>query len=334
MNRTVVMEKPRRVVLREEEIPQVVGDTFLVKTRLTAISTGTEMTAYTGDFPEGGAWAHFIRYPFRLGYSNLGEVVAIGERVEGVQIGDRIVGYKPHAQWVLYRERDFWRKVPEGVDDEIAAAFALAVIALNGVRRSKVQLGESVVVFGLGPIGLFTAQFARLSGARPVIGVDLFPLRREMARKAGVDVTLDGNDPGLVEKVMMQTKGRMADVVFEVTGNPKAIPFEFQVLRRQGRFVVLSSPRGLIPFDFHDLCNAPSFTIIGAHNNSHPPHETPDNPWTRERNTELFFDLAERDEVKVRELITHRFPFCDAPKVYQLLGERRGETGIVLLDWK
>jgi threonine dehydrogenase-like Zn-dependent dehydrogenase len=213
--------------------------------------------------------------------------------------------------------------------------FALAVIALNGVRRAKVQLGESVAVFGLGPIGIWAAQFARLCGARPVIGVDVLAHRRGLAERVkAVDVALDGADPHLAERIADATKGRMADVVFEVTGNPKAILTEVTVVRRQGRLVILSSPRGKTPFDFHDWCNWTSLTILGAHVSSHPPHENPDDPWTRERNTELFFELVRRGEVATTELVTHRFPWQEAPKAYELLMTEREKTGIVLLDWR
>jgi threonine dehydrogenase-like Zn-dependent dehydrogenase len=126
----------------------------------------------------------------------------------------------------------------------------------------------------------------------------------------------------------------MADVVFEVTGNPKAILTEVTVVRRQGRLVILSSPRGKTPFDFHDWCNWTSLTILGAHVSSHPPHENPDDPWTRERNTELFFELVRRGEIATTQLVTHRFPWQEAPKAYELLMTEREKTGIVLLDWR
>ncbi len=332
--KTVIISKPYQVMLQEESLPERTSQTFRVRTLVTAISIGTEMTAYTGDFPPESAWARYLRYPFPAGYSNLGEVIEVGTEVKEVQVGDRIAGYRPHTQLTHYHCKEFWLKVPLGISDEIAATFSLALIALNGVRKAQITLGEKVILFGLGPIGLLAGQFARLSGARPVIGVDLFSERRVLAKKVGFDFTLDGNQESLAETIAQLTQGRLADVVFEVTGNPQVIPKEFQVLRRQGRLVVLSSPRGPTLFDFHDLCNAPSYTIIGAHNSSHPPYETPDHPWTMSRNGELFFDLVERGELKIQELITHRFRWDQASEAYQLLHQDRGKTGIVLLDWR
>ena len=332
--KTVVCVEPKRVVVQEEDVPDVGPGTFLVRAKLSAISTGTELTLVTADFLPESVWARLAKYPLKLGYSHFGEVVAVGEGVDNVKVGDKVVGWKNHSQFVLYRKDEFCVKVPEGVPDEAAAVFALAIISLNGVRRAKIQLGESVVVFGLGPIGIWAAQFARLAGARPVIGVDLLPERREWTKKAGLDEVLDGKDPKLVDKISALTKGRMADVVFEVTGHPDAILDEVKVLRRQGRLIILSSPRGKTLFDFHDWCNWTSISIIGAHTSSHPPHENPEDPWTRERNTELFFDLVRNKEVVAAELVTHRFKADDAPSAYQLLMTERGKTGIVLLDWE
>lgn len=331
--KTVVCIAPKQVVVKEEEVPDVQPGTFLVKAKLSAISTGTELTLVTSDSPPESVWARLANYPLKLGYSHLGEVVAVGEGVDNVKVGDKVVGWKNHSQFVLYRKGEFCMKVPDGVADEAAVLFALAIISLNGVRKAKIQLGESVAVFGLGPIGIWSAQFARLAGARPVIGVDLLPERREWAKKAGIDFVLDGKED-LVERISGLTKGRMVDVVFEVTGNPDAILDEVKVLRRQGRLVVLSSPRGKTLFDFHDWCNWTSISIIGAHVSSHPPHENPEDPWTRERNTELFFELVRKKEIVAAELVTHRFRADDAPSAYQLLMTERGKTGIVLLDWE
>lgn len=331
--KTVVCIAPKQVVVKEEEVPDVQPGTFLVKAKLSAISTGTELTLVTSDFPPESVWARLANYPLKLGYSHLGEVVAVGEGIDNVKVGDKVVGWKNHSQFVLYRKDEFCMKVPDGVADEAAVLFALAIISLNGVRKAKIQLGESVAVFGLGPIGIWSAQFARLAGARPVIGVDLLPERREWAKKAGIDFVLDGKED-LVERISGLTKGRMVDVVFEVTGNPDAILDEVKVLRRQGRLVVLSSPRGKTLFDFHDWCNWTSISIIGAHVSSHPPHENPEDPWTRERNTELFFELVRKKEIVAAELVTHRFRADDAPSAYQLLMTERGKTGIVLLDWE
>ena len=87
-------------------------------------------------------------------------------------------------------------------------------------------------------------------------------------------------------------------------------------------------------FDFHDLCNNPSFTIIGAHNYSHPDVATPDNPWTQSRHVEFFFDLILTKQIDVEPLITRRVSHASAADTYrQLWADRSRELGI-LIDWR
>jgi threonine dehydrogenase-like Zn-dependent dehydrogenase len=139
----------------------------------------------------------------------------------------------------------------------------------------------------------------------------------------------------LREVVADATRGRMADVVFEGTGDSQLIPDEFALLRRQqGRFVVLSSPRGkATQFDFHDLANAPSHTIIGAHISSHPAVETPQAPWTLARHAELFFDLVSDRELDLEPLISHRLGFGETCDTYRSLLRDRSQSLAVVLNW-
>lgn len=331
---TIVCNGPLEVRTIERELPSPSAGEFLVKARVTAISTGTELTLYSGEYPRGSVWHSIAKYPLALGYCHVGEVVDVGPDVREVHVGDRVVGWKPHSMYALYGVGDYWVKVPGDVGDSEAAMINFATISINAVRRAAIKLGECVVVYGLGPIGVFAALFSRLAGGFPVIGVDLFEQRRKVAEKVGaIHASLDGRDPAIVDKIKELNHGRLADVVFEATGSPEAFLTEFQVLRRQGRMIVLSSPRGPVSFDFHDLCNWPSYTIIGTHVSSHPEFETPDNPWTRRRNAELYLDLVKNRIISVGELVTHRFKWHSASEAYQHVHQKRESTGIVLLEW-
>ena len=96
---------------------------------------------------------------------------------------------------------------------------------------------------------------------------------------------------------------------------------------------MLSSPRGPTSFDFHDLCNAPSFTIIGAHGKSTPAYETPENPWTKARHIELFFDLVASGDLDLKPLITERIAYSKAPSIYQKLLNNRSQSMGEILEW-
>jgi 2-desacetyl-2-hydroxyethyl bacteriochlorophyllide A dehydrogenase len=331
-NVAIVFSEPRKVILDRKPMPRIKEDEVLIKTRKTLISTGTELTILSGEFPKDSVWAKYGVYPFTAGYDNIGTIVKVGKKVSKELIGKRVATYGVHAKYVSSDE-DNLRFVREEVSDEEAAFFTLAEIVMNSVRRANVRLGESVVIYGAGLLGQLAAQFCRLCGARPVIVVDVSNQRLGILPKDSAIIGLNPQECDVEKTVLTHTKGRKTDVVFEVTGNPNLIASEFKVLRRQGRFIVLSSPRGPTLFDFHDLCNSPSFTIIGTHNSSHPPVETPDNPWTMKRNSELYFDLVVSGEINVKKLITHQESYLKAPELYGMLLKDRTQAMGVILDW-
>ena len=327
----LVFPRPRSVKIEEIDVREPDKGQVLVETECTLISTGTEMTAYTGDFPPKSLWAEYVRYPFVPGYSNVGRVVKVGEGVKDIKIGDMVVSLAPHVTRFVVNVDDVYL-VPENVSCEEAAFSTLASIVLNSVRLSRVSLAESVVVVGLGPLGQFTIMFSRLGGGYPVIGVDLSDFRLRIARKSGAHRIIKGGDwNNVFDEIKSITKGRMADVVFEVTGSPEVIPYAIKLCREMGRFIVLSSPRGFSVLDFHDEVNRPSRIIIGTHATSQPEIETMVYPWSRRRNIEFFLDLLSEGLIDVRHLITHRFDWSEAQRVYEYVLKNRLETlGIVL----
>jgi len=331
-NPVIVFTGPRQVTIEDQPQPQPGAGQLLCRTRRSLISTGTELTVLSGEFPAGSAWDEYGKYPFRAGYSNVGEVVAVGPEMDEGWRGRRIASVTPHA---LYNLVDASQAMPvrEDVPDEEATFFMLASIAMNGVRRAEVTWGESVVIYGAGLVGQLAARFCRLAGARPVVVVDIAQERLGLLPDGPALIALNATEENVSEVVGKVTRGRLADVVFEVTGNPALIAQQFAMLRHQGRFVILSSPRGASKFDFHDLCNAPSYTIIGAHVCSHPQHGELDLPWTMGRHAELFFDLVAEKELQVSPLISHRAPYSEAEGLYAMLLEDRSQAMGVVLEW-
>ena len=332
-NPTIIFSAPRSVVIEDRPLPSPSSGDLLIRTRCTLVSTGTELTLLTADYPRDSAWAKLARYPIRAGYNNIGDVVAVGPGVDPEWVGRRVATYGKHARFAK-RPADSALPVRSDVLDEDAAFFTIAEIVMNGVRRSGATWGEAVVVYGAGLLGQFVARFCRLAGARPVVVVDVADCRLARLPDGRGIVAVNPSRDDVAEAVSAATKGRGADVVFEVTGSPDLIPSELAVLRQQGRFVVLSSPRGPTPFDFHDLCCWPSYTIIGCHNTSHPPHETPGTPWTQLRHRELFFDLVAAKELDVQPLISHRARYTKAPSIYEMLLKDRSQAMGIVLDWR
>lgn len=330
----VFFDGPRQCSVRETPVAWPVPGQVLVRSRLSLISTGTELTLYGGEFPAESVWARMARYPFTPGYANIGEVQAVGEGADPAWVGARVATRGRHATLNVLSPADL-AQVPEPLSDGEAAFFTLGQTVMNGVRRARVGWGEAAAVFGLGILGQLAVRFCRLCGARPVFGVDLAPRRLALLpADPGIHPVDASTGPEAVQQIIAEkTRGRLVDCAFEVTGSPRTIPSALRTVRRQGRFILLSSPRGLTEFDFHDLCNSPSYTIIGTHGSSHPPVATPDNPWTRERHTEFFFDLLQDGELELAPLLTRREPFSHAPDIYRRLWEARTQELGVGLAW-
>lgn len=330
-NPRVVFPKAREVVVEDGEMPSPGEGQLLIRSTRTLISTGTETTILSGEFPEGSDWAAYGKFPFRAGYSNSGEVVEVGQGVDKSWVGTHVTLSANHAAYVLGRP-DHVIPIPPAVSDEAASFSTIGVIVMNGIRRGAVTWGECVVIYGAGLLGQLAARFCRIAGARPVINVDVAQDRHKLLPPGVHTVNPTAEDP--VDVVSKLTNDRMADVIYEVTGNPSVLPEEFKVLRRQGRAVILSSPRGPSTFDFHDLCNAPSYTIIGAHNSSHPPENVNDLPWNQKRHRILFLDLIAGGDLDIEPLISHRIPYTEAPEAYQMLLEDRSKAMGVVLNWQ
>jgi 2-desacetyl-2-hydroxyethyl bacteriochlorophyllide A dehydrogenase len=334
VNPAVVFPKPNEVVFEDRPVPSPGPGQVLLRTRRTLISTGTELTILSGDFPPDSRWSSYAQFPFTAGYSAAGEVVEVGPGVTTLAPGDRVAASTPQARFAVADHTSLVRVPDRRVELELLPFATLAQTVMNGVRRSGAGWGSSVVVYGAGLLGQLATRFCRLAGARPVIAVDVAQRRLALLPKDSGVLGIDPTESDVRDAVANATRGRMADVVFEVTGNAALIPQEFEVLRTQeGRFVLLSSPRSSTTFDFHDLCNRPSHTIIGAHITSHPVTESFDAPWTKGRNAELFFDLVADGELELEGLITSRRPWQEACQAYRDLLSDRSSSLAVVLDW-
>jgi 2-desacetyl-2-hydroxyethyl bacteriochlorophyllide A dehydrogenase len=329
----VIFPEPRRVELDAGELADPGPGQVLLRTERTLISTGTELTALTNDFPPNSAWANYIQFPVRnMGYSSVARVEAVGEGVTNAKVGDRVGSMAPHATRALYPAARLW-PIPDGVDAEAATFATLAEIVLNGLRRGRVVFGESIAIVGAGLLGQLAAAFCRVAGAGPVIVIDTAESRLATALRMGATHTLAGTAEAVRDEVSALTRERMADVVFEITGNQHAIPGALKLARKLGRVVLLGSPRGPVTLDLHDEAHSIGLEIIGAHNSTHPPAATVNTPWGIDRHVELFLEWQADRRVDVRPLVTHRYPWRETPDAYAMLLEDRTRALGVVLDW-
>ena len=261
---TVIFTEPYKAEIQEIDCPKPGKSEVLIRTEQTLISTGTELTFLTGECPEKSKWSEYIHYPQKSGYSNVGIIEEVGEGVSKDLIGKRVASFSGHSQYVIVNVNEL-RMINYEIKPEEATFFALAETTINGIRRTGIELGNRVVVYGAGIVGQLAARFLLAGGC-----TEIFVVNRSEARlkhlpdqRAIIPICSTKEDP--ISIIKEYTYGDMADIVIETTGNADAIPEEFLALHQQGKLCMLSSPKKKTLIDFHDCCNAVSVNIIGAH---------------------------------------------------------------------
>jgi 2-desacetyl-2-hydroxyethyl bacteriochlorophyllide A dehydrogenase len=309
--RAVTFVAPRRVELREVEVPDPPDGHLLVATEWSGISSGTELLAYRGEVDPGlpldetlGALAGTFAYPFRYGYSAVGRVV----RPAGpFREGQRVFAFHPHQDRFV-ADADGAVAVDD-LDPRAATLYPLVETAVQVSRDAAPRLGETAVVVGLGAVGILVAALLGRTGA-VVLGSEPEPARRAAAEAFGVRAV--GPDE-VGEAVAAQTGGRGADLVVESSGSPRALAASLGLLAHEGTALVCSwygtKPVPLpLGADFHRRRLALRSTQVSTL----PAALTA--RWDRRRRAELAWRLTR--ELPLAALATHGFAFEQAAEAY------------------
>ncbi|MES2202134.1 MAG: zinc-binding alcohol dehydrogenase [candidate division FCPU426 bacterium] len=326
---------PNHLVMEDVEMGELPADHILVENTAGSISTGTELTCLTTTFASTSKYLTWVKYPFPMGYGASGRVLAVGKGVSGYAVGDRVVHGGGHAShnFVNTKDQNLY-KIPDGLGDEEASFWHLARTSLNAVRMAGIGLGDCVVVAGLGIIGQFAAQFVRMNGAEPLVALDLAKGRREMAARAGAAVCIDPASQDAKALIKGMNQGRGADILFDATGSPKALPGLLGLVRDQGKIMLTGSPIGDTALNMNEDVVWRMLKLIGAHEMAQGDGDTDRSPWGYQRNGELVLNMMRSGKLMVGPLITHRFPGPDLPKAYEFLKADRTQAVGVVLNWK
>ena len=332
LSHTIVFTGKDQVEFIKEPVRDPGSGEVLLRTRKTLISTGTESICLSRLFEPGSHWDRMVTYPFSPGYLLVGEVVAVGPDVDQVHEGERFGVRRPHREFVTVSSSDLY-PVPDRITDEDAPWFGLATIVQNGVRRAEHRLGEVVVVIGLGLLGQLTVQYTRLLGAKQVIAVDVSKPRLEMAQAHGATAMLAMGVEEARASILDMTEGAGADVVYDVTGSPRVFASALALLRRFGRLVLLGDTGSPSAQHLTGDVVTKGLSILGAHDGNPPAQSTDHAYWSHQRMADLFYTYVLRGEMRVADLITHRYSPSDAPQAYRMLREERSTAMGVLFDW-
>jgi 2-desacetyl-2-hydroxyethyl bacteriochlorophyllide A dehydrogenase len=325
-NHQVFFTQPGVATVEARPMPTPGPTQLLIRTRTSLISPGTERAFFLGlpNTPQS--------YPQAAGYCNIGEVVALGEQVTGWQIGERVASKGNHAAYVLV-ESNAAQRVPAGLADEDATFFSLASIALQGIRKARIELGESVAVIGAGLIGLMALQISRLQGAMPAISIDQDEGRLDYASQSGADILLVATD-NVAQQLANELHTAGAAVVIEATGHPDAILTALACAKPFGRVVLLGSTRGETDHvNFYRDVHRKGLTLLGAHDFARPLYESSPGLWTQFDDQRVTLELLARGRLNVQPYITHHFAWKDAPAAYDILRSWTKSALGIILDW-
>lgn len=276
--------------------------------------------------------------PLPMGYCNAGVVAAVGDGVTGFERGDRVVSNGKHAEAVSV-PANLCAKVPANVSDDEAAFTVLGAIALQGVRLAQPTLGETVVVTGLGLLGLVAVQLLRANGCR-VLGLDFDPRKLELARRFGAEVVDlgKGQDPVAVANAFTAGRGVDAVVITAATDSNEPIHQAALMCRKRGRIVLVGvTGLALSRADFYEKELTFQVSCSYGPGRYDPNYEEKgiDYPigfvrWTEQRNFEAVLGLMAGGQLDVKPLISHRFAIGDAQGAYDLVGGAEPSLGILL----
>jgi 2-desacetyl-2-hydroxyethyl bacteriochlorophyllide A dehydrogenase len=338
---------PRSVGFVEEEDRPLAAGEVRIKTLYSGISTGTVLRAYRGTNPylrkrwDGGIrlFVHdpqheSIQYPVTgWGYEEVGEVIEVSPDVQDVTVGSIVYGTWGHrTTHITGAQYARERILPPHVNPVLGVFSQIGAIALNGILDSAIRLGETVAVFGLGVVGQLAAQLAKLSGAQ-VIGVDLLPLRLEMASRLGIERVINAGETGTAEMVKELTGGRGADVCIEATGSTRGLNEAVRACAYSSKVVALGFFQGeaeglYLGEEFHhNRINIVCSQISGV---------APElqHRWNVSRLVQTFMGLAAQGKLQLHPLITHIAPAAEAPTLFNLLDQRPDEALQAVLDFR
>lgn len=369
MKQIIQSFKTGATVLEEVPAPGVRRGSVLIQTTRTLVSLGTERMLVEfgkanlfqkarqqpdkvkqvldkiktdGLKPTIDAVFNKLGQPLPLGYCNVGRVIGVGEGVSEFKIGDRVASNGPHAEYVCI-PKNLVAHIPDEVTDEEAAFTVIGSIGLQGIRLCQPQLGETIVVVGLGLIGLITAELLVANGCR-VVGIDLDSKKIDIARKKGIIGINPREGVDTVKYVTELTQGNGADGVI-ITASAKTdeiIAQAAKMSRKRGRIILV----GVIGLnisraDFYEKeltfqvsCSYGPGRYDDQYEKAGQDYPLPFVRWTEKRNFEAVLQAIASKKLEVASLITERIELEKFGDIYNNISSQASIASILVYPEK
>ena len=368
-----VLLKKGKAIVDKIPAPIVRKGNVLVKVAYSCISAGTEMAGikYSGEnllykaihqpqnikkglnmIKQKGILKtkNILKSTFEsgapTGYSAAGIVIEIGNEVKDIKIGDRVAcagaGYANHAEYIEV-PRNLVVKIPKDLGFKEASTVTLGSIAMQGVRRAEVKLGENIAVIGMGILGQLASQIITAAGAR-VIAIDLNDRRLTIAQTNGAKYILNSTKENIVDETVMITEGYGVDsvIITAATSSNEPLAQAFQMCKRKGRVVLVGVVGMKInredmykkELDFYISTSYgpgrydPNYEEKGI---DYPYHYV---RWTENRNMQEYLKMLSEGKIKLNNIIEKVYEIEEATRAYQEFEKEENKPLIVLLKYK
>ena len=335
-NYKILFTKPETAELVEDELSTEISGAFaLVRTEYTAVSAGTERDNLK-DEPNLYCIKGIEAPPFprHFGYSGVATVLKTGPDCHRIREGQRVIVYfGNHSKYNVFPESMLFPVVYDDIPSDVAALSVIAGFPAEGVRKTRLEFGESALVMGLGILGLISVQLCKIAGAVPVIAADPHEDRRNLALQIGADYVLDPKQESFTEQVLQLTDGKGVNVAVDSAGKSMATTQALECLSQFGRMTLLGCTRHHAEYDLYHLVHGKGAVMIGANNLARPQFESRPGNWTGFDDNLAIQKLIHYKMIDMSPLINEIHSPEEASSVYDRLVHDRSFPIGVLFDW-
>ncbi|TQR15538.1 zinc-dependent alcohol dehydrogenase [Psychrobacillus soli] len=336
---------PLEIKITDQKIPKLQNGEVLIRITHTGIC-GTDLKIFDGTIPyvkEGT-----LKYPHTPGHEWVGIIENVGPEVDPtIQIGDRVTGechigcghcedcangrsnvcQKRARIGILGVDGSFGNfmvfpnkavhKIPDTISDKQAVLIEPLTVATFALDKLEKVPGSTLVIFGLGPIGLLVSEVARVMGAAKVIGIDMNSQRMETALRMGCDIVLNAGDPDLSVKVKEATYQKGPDIIVEASGVGSVLSLSLNLIRAGGQLSLIGLYRDDVTLDANLILTKD----LKIHGNM-----------ASARVWERAIRLLESGKLNIDSLITHRFPFENSDEAFATAYYKKEESIKVIVE--
>lgn len=334
-----VMTQPKVITFQEVPVPQIKAGQVLIKIMKIGVC-GSDIHVYHGEHP-------FTSYPVTQGHEVSGEIVTLGDGVEGLAVGQKVT-IQPqvvcgkcypcrHGKYNLCEELKVMGFQTTGVASHFFAVDAAKVtplpeqmsfdegamieplaVAVHAIRQAGDVEGKQIAVLGAGPIGILVAQAAKGMGARSVLITDVSDLRLQKAAECGADFTVNTKEQNFGDALVESFGPDKADIIYDCAGNNVTMGQAIQYARKGSTIILVAVFAGPAQVDLAVLND----------------HELDLNTTMMYRNEDYLdaIRLTEEGKVQLKPLISKHFAFRDYQKAYEYIDANRETTMKVIID--